>query len=142
MIICQKERFLYPGMISLLRFVLIGKTAEVNVAVECFMTVHTAIILEDISRQKNMSSQGGEGDLARIAAENRLLATLKIKCKECNRRMRTGYQEGRRYYYCDSNDHIDAMPRMVWVDTPPNWLDWQLDIELPGKKKDNKSSED
>jgi hypothetical protein len=126
-------------MTSLLLFVLIGRTADVNVDVECFMTVHTVIILEDILRQRNMSDPE---DRARIGAENRLLAKLKIKCKECNRRMRTGYQEGKRYYYCNSNDHIDAMPRMVWVDTPPNWLDWQADTELASEKETNKDPKD
>jgi len=41
-------------MISLLLFVLIGKTAEPNVAVECFMTVHTVIIHVDTLRERNM----------------------------------------------------------------------------------------
>ena len=124
MIICQKERFLYPGMTSLSRFVLIGKTADPNVAVECFMTVHTVIILGDISRQRNMSERiHTPEDYARQAAETKLLKKLKIYCKECNTMMSTGLQEGNRYYYCGNNTgHEDNLDRYVWV-RMPEYLD-------------------
>ena len=103
-------------MISLLLFVQIGRTAELNAVVECFMTVHTAIIHADILRQRNMSRPE---DYAREAAETKLLKKLKIKCKECNARMSTGLQEGNRYYYCGNNsDHEDNLDRYVWVKMP------------------------
>ena len=105
-------------MIFLLRSVLIGKTADLNVVVECFMTVHTVIILEDILRQRNMSKHTPE-DYARQAAETKLLKKLKIKCKECDARMSTGLQEGNRYYYCGNNTrHEDNLDRYVWVKMP------------------------
>lgn len=103
-------------MISLLLFVQIGRTAELNAVVECFMTVLTVIILGDISRQRNMSRPE---DYAREAAETKLLQKLKIKCKECNQRMSTGLQEGNRYYYCGNNvEHEDHLDRYVWVKMP------------------------
>ena len=107
-------------MIFLLRSVLIGKTADLNVVVECFMTVHTVIILEDISRQRNMSKpKHTPEDYPSHSAETKLLKTLKIKCKECNARMSTGLQEGNRYYYCGNNsDHEDNLDRYVWVKMP------------------------
>ena len=52
MIICQPGRFLYPGMTSLLLFVLIGRMEEVNVVVECSMTAPTAIIPGSILKTK------------------------------------------------------------------------------------------
>jgi len=107
-------------MISLLLFVLIGRTADVNVVVECFMTVHTVIILGDISRQRNMSERKHTPeDYARQAAETKLLQKLTIKCKECNARMSSGLQEGNRYYYCGNNTgHEDNLDRYVWVKMP------------------------
>ena len=107
-------------MISLLLFVLIGRTADVNVVVECFMTVHTVIILGDISRQRNMSKpKHTPEDYARQAAETKLLQKLTIKCKECNARMSSGLQEGNRYYYCGNNTgHEDNLDRYVWVKMP------------------------
>ena len=111
-------------MTFLLPFVLIGKTADVNVAVECFMTVHTVIIHADILRQRNMSRPE---DYAREAAETKLLKKLKIKCKECNARMSTGLQEGNRYYYCGNNTkHEDNLDRYVWVKMP-EYLDLETD---------------
>jgi hypothetical protein len=75
-------------------------------------------------------------DKARHTAEDRLLNTLHIKCKECDGRMRAGRQEGIRYYQCDNAaGHKDNMIRVVWVETPPNWLDWQLDSELASEKE-------
>ena len=107
-------------MISLLLFVLIGKMVELNVVVECFMTVRTVIILEDILRQRNMSERiHTPEDYARQAAETKLLKKLKIKCKECDARMSTGLQEGNRYYYCGNNTrHEDNLDRYVWVKMP------------------------
>jgi len=43
MIICLKDVFLYPGMISLSPLSLIGKMEDVNVNVECFMIANTVI---------------------------------------------------------------------------------------------------
>ena len=52
MIICQPGRFLCPGMTSLLLFVLTGRMVELNVDVECSMTVLIAIILGSILKTK------------------------------------------------------------------------------------------
>lgn len=61
---------------------------------------------------------------AREGAEDKLLKTLNIKCKECNARMSTGRQEGKRYYLCENNTaHEDNLDRMVWVDMP-KYLDF------------------
>ena len=74
-------------------------------------------------------------DSAREGAEDRLLATLIIKCKECEKRMSTGRQEGKRYYLCDNNkEHKDNLDRFVWVDMPA-YLDWEFDTKLSGQKK-------
>ena len=89
---------------------------DVNAVVECFMTANTAIVLEDTSkiRGKRMTR-----DSAAEGAEDRLLATLVIKCKECDARMSSGRQEGKRYYLCDNNTaHADNLDRFVWVDMP------------------------
>ena len=68
-------------------------------------------------------------------AEDRLLATLVIKCKECDARMSTGRQEGKRYYYCGNNtEHADYLDRYVYVDMP-EYLDWEFDSKLSSKKK-------
>jgi len=76
-------------------------------------------------------------DSAADAAEDRLLATLQIKCKECGERMKTGRQEGKRYYMCLNNTgHEDNLDRMVWVDMP-SYLDWEFDSKLSGEKKDD-----
>ena len=127
-------------MIFLLPFVLIGKTAELNVVVECFMTVHTVIILEDILRQRNMSERIHKPeDYAREACETKLLNTLTIKCKECNARMSTGLQEGERYYYCGNNTgHEDNLDRYVWVKMPKYLdLEGEFNTELSGDKETN-----
>ena len=74
-------------------------------------------------------------DSAAEAAEDRLLRTLKIKCKECNLRMSTGRQEGKRYYFCgNAMHHEDGLDRYVWVEMP-NYLDWEFDSELSSQKK-------
>ena len=58
-------------------------------------------------------------DSAREGAEDRLLRTLFIKCKECEYRMSTGRQEGKLYYYCGNNTmHADNLDRYVFVDMP------------------------
>ena len=74
-------------------------------------------------------------DSAAQGAEDALLATLVIRCKECNARMSTGRQEGKRYYLCDNNKaHEDYLDRFVWVDMP-DYLDWEFDSKLSSKKK-------
>jgi len=76
-------------------------------------------------------------DSAADGAEDRLLATLAIKCKECGERMSTGRQEGKRYYMCVNNKgHEDNLDRMVWVDMP-SYLDWEFDSKLSSQKKDD-----
>lgn len=76
-------------------------------------------------------------DKARHSAEDKLLAKLHIKCKECDARMKTGRQEGKRYYMCLNNTgHKDNLDRMVWVDMP-SYLDWEFDTELSSEKKDD-----
>ena len=63
---------------------------------------------------------------AREGAEDKLLATLAIKCKECGERMSWGRQEGKRYYMCVNNTkHEDNLDRMVWVEMP-DYLDWEF----------------
>jgi len=63
-------------------------------------------------------------DSAADGAEDKLLATLAIKCKECDARMSWGRQEGKRYYLCTNNTaHADNLDRMVWVDMP-TYLDF------------------
>ena len=74
-------------------------------------------------------------DSAAQGAEDKLLATLQIKCKECGERMKWGRQEGKRYYMCLNNTgHEDNLDRMVWVDMP-SYLDWEFDTELSSEKK-------
>jgi hypothetical protein len=68
-------------------------------------------------------------------AEDRLLATLVIKCKECDARMSTGRQEGKRYYFCgNAMAHEDGLDRYVYVDMP-EYLDWEFDSKLSSKQK-------
>ena len=58
----------------------------------------------------------------RISREDELLKTLTIKCKVCDAVMRTGHQEGVRFYHCKNNTaHPDNQDRFVWVDMP-DWL--------------------
>ena len=58
-------------------------------------------------------------DSAAQGAEDNLLATLVIKRKECDARMSTGRQEGKRYYMCTNNEgHANNLDRFVWVDMP------------------------
>ena len=107
-------------MIFLSQLLQTGKMEDVNVSVECFMIVNTAIVLEDTLkiRGKKMTR-----DSAAQGAEDRLLATLQIKCKICDARMSTGRQEGKRYYYCGNNaGHFDNLDRYVWVEMP-DYLD-------------------
>ena len=47
-------------------------------------------------------------------AEDRILATLHIKCKECDFQMRRYRQDLKVYYHCDN-----CQPnRVVWIDMP------------------------
>ena len=47
-------------------------------------------------------------------AEERILATLTIKCKVCDDQMRWSRQDKKVYYHCDS-----CKPnRVVWIDMP------------------------
>ena len=74
---------------------------------------------------------------ARESAEDKLLATLQIKCKECGARMKTGRQEGKRYYMCLNNTgHEDNLDRYVWVEMP-NYLDLEgeFDVKLSSEKE-------
>lgn len=74
-------------------------------------------------------------DSAAEGAEDRLLATLKIKCKECDARMSTGRQEGKRFYFCgNSAGHEQNMDRYVWVEMP-DYLDWEFDSKLSSEKE-------
>jgi len=103
-------------MISLSPLSQIGKMEDANVVVECFMIVNTAIApgVTLKTRGKKMTR-----DSAANGAEDKLLATLAIKCKECDARMSWGRQEGKRYYMCTNNaKHEDGLDRMVWVDMP------------------------
>ena len=121
-------------MIFLFVLSLTGKMEDANVVVECFMIVNTVIApgVTLKTRGKRMSD-----DSAREGAEDRLLATLVIKCKECGERMSTGRQEGKRYYLCDNNKgHADNLDRFVWVDMP-SYLDWEFDTKLSSEKKDD-----
>jgi len=103
-------------MISLSQLLPIGKMEDVNAVVECSMIVNTVIVLEDTLkiRGKRMTK-----DSAANGAEDKLLATLAIKCKECSARMSWGRQEGKRYYLCNNSEgHEDGLDRFVWVDMP------------------------
>jgi len=76
-------------------------------------------------------------DKARHTAEDKLLAKLHIKCKECEARMSTGRQEGKRYYYCGNNTgHEDNLDRYVWVEMPEYLsLEGEFDTKLSSKKE-------
>ena len=76
-------------------------------------------------------------DKARHTAEDKLLAKLHIKCKECDARMSTGRQEGKRYYYCGNNTgHEDNLDRYVWVEMPEYLsLEGEFDTKLSSKKE-------
>ena len=78
-------------------------------------------------------------DKARHNAEDKLLAKLHIKCKECDARMSTGRQEGKRYYYCGNNrGHKDNLDRYVWVEMPEYLsLEGEVDTELSSEKETN-----
>ena len=88
-------------------------------------------------------------DKARHSAEDKLLAKLFIKCKECDARMSTGRQEGKRYYFCGNNTgHEDNLDRYVWVDMPEYLADdailvnvtpseRKVDTELSSEKETN-----
>jgi len=74
--------------------------------------------------RKLKMSKRGDGTFAQDGAEDKLLATLTIKCKECDARMSWGRQEGKRYYMCTNNEgHADNLDRFVWVDMP-TYLDF------------------
>ena len=83
-------------------------------------------------------------DYMRESTEDKLLAKLHIKCKECDARMSTGRTEGKRYYYCGNNKgHEDNLDRYVYVDMPKYLLDdaiyleRELDTELSSEKETN-----
>jgi hypothetical protein len=78
-------------------------------------------------------------DKARHNAEDKLLATLVIKCKECDGRMSTGRQEGKRYYFCgNSIGHEDNLDRYVWVEMPEYLsLEGKFDTKLSSEKETN-----
>ena len=76
-------------------------------------------------------------DYMRESTEDKLLQTLFIKCKECDERMATGRQEGKRYYYCGNNTgHKDNLDRYVWVEMP-EWLEGEFDTKLSSEKETN-----
>ena len=78
-------------------------------------------------------------DYMRESTEDKLLQTLFIKCKECDERMATGRQEGKRYYYCGNNrGHKDNLDRYVWVEMPKYLdLEGEIDTELSSEKETN-----
>ena len=78
-------------------------------------------------------------DKARHDAEDKLMAKLFIKCKECDARMSTGRQEGKRYYYCGNNrGHKDNLDRYVWVEMPKYLdLEGEIDTKLSSEKETN-----
>jgi hypothetical protein len=78
-------------------------------------------------------------DKARHNAEDKLLAKLHIKCKECDARMVTGRQEGKRYYLCTNHEgHADHLDRYVWVEMPKYLdLEGEFDTELSSEKETN-----
>jgi len=95
---------------------------DANAAAECSMIANTAIAPGVILkiRGKRMTR-----DSVVHKKEDELLATLIIKCKECDARMSWGRQEGKRYYLCTNNEaHEDSLDRMVWVDMP-KYLDFK-----------------
>ena len=81
---------------------------------------------------------------SRHDAEDSLLKTLTIKCKECDAIMRTGHQEGTRFYHCKNNmGHKDGLERFVWVDMP-DWLlsDGKTNTEFSCQKKADQDPKD
>ena len=78
-------------------------------------------------------------DYMRESTEDKLLAKLFIKCKECDGRMSTGRQEGKRYYYCGNNtEHEDNLDRYVWVEMPEYLsLEGEFDTKLSSEKETN-----
>jgi hypothetical protein len=78
-------------------------------------------------------------DKARHQAEDKLLAKLHIKCKECDTRMDTGRQEGKRYYHCgNALFHEDGLARYVWVEMPEYLsLEGEFDTKLSSEKETN-----
>ena len=88
-------------------------------------------------------------DYMRESTEDKLLAKLHIKCKECDARMSTGRQEGKRFYYCGNNkEHEDNLDRYVWVEMPEYLADdailvnvtpseRKVDTELSSEKETN-----
>ena len=47
-------------------------------------------------------------------AEDRILASMTIRCKVCQAKMRRYRQEGKVYYFCDSCEPN----RSVWIELP------------------------
>ena len=78
-------------------------------------------------------------DYMRESTEDKLLAKLHIKCKECDARMSTGRQEGKRFYYCGNNkEHEDNLDRYVWVEMPEYLsLEGEFDTKLSSEKETN-----
>ena len=78
-------------------------------------------------------------DYMRESTEDKLLQTLFIKCKECDERMATGRQEGKRYYFCGNNTgHEDNLDRYVWVEMPKYLdLEGEINTELSSEKETN-----
>ena len=78
-------------------------------------------------------------DYMREHTEDKLLEKLHIKCKECNARMSTGRQEGKRYYYCGNNTgHEDNLDRYVWVKMPEYLsLEGEINTKLSSEKETN-----
>jgi hypothetical protein len=80
-----------------------------------------------------------DGTRLQRKAEDELLAKLQIKCKECDARMSTGRQEGKRFYLCTNHEaHKDYLDRYVWVEMPKYLdLEGEFDTELSGEKETN-----
>ena len=78
-------------------------------------------------------------DYMRESTEDKLLAKLHIKCKECDARMSTGRQEGKRFYLCTNNEaHKDYLDRYVWVEMPEYLdLEGEFDTKLSSEKETN-----
>ena len=90
-------------------------------------------------------AQGDKGrENWRISREDELLKTLTIKCKVCDAIMRTGHQEGTRFYHCrNKKGHKDGLERFVWVDIPEGLLsDRETDTEFSCEKKADKDPKD
>jgi hypothetical protein len=121
-------------MISLSPLSQIGKMEDVNAVVECSMIANT-VIAPGVTLK--IRGQKMTRDSVVNKKEDELLATLTIKCKECDARMSSGRQEGKRYYLCDNNTgHADNLDRFVWVNMP-EYLDWELDPKLSSQKEDD-----